>query len=168
VSSAIVAILALTIVLLMMLGELWLSRINERELRRRGAIEPRDEAYRMMRWAYPGVFIVMAVEGALWGPTPANTAIAGAVLLVVSKAFKFWAIASLGSRWTYRVLVLPNAPLVTRGPYALMRHPNYVAVVGELIGMALLVGARLSGPLCLVLFGSLLRVRVRAEEQALY
>ena len=163
-----VAGLALLAVLLLMLAELWLSRINERALRRRGAVEPPDEAYRIMKWAYPGVFVVMAVEGTLYGPAPGAITAAGAALLVVSKVFKFWAIASLGSRWTYRVLVVPGTPLVTRGPYALIRHPNYVAVVGELIGMALLVGARVSGPVCLLLFGSLLRRRVRAEEHALY
>ena len=63
--------------------------------------------------------------------------------------------------------MLPGAPLVTSGPYALMRHPNYVAVVGELVSMALLVGARLSGPVGTFLFALLLRRRMHVENRAL-
>lgn len=163
-----VAGVSLLVVFVPMLIELVVSRRNERDLQRRGAIEPPDEAYRVMRWAYPGVFVVMAIEGSSSGPAPGLATTAGAAVFLLSKALKFWAIASLGSSWTYRVLVLPGAPLVTHGPYALMRHPNYVAVVGELLGMAFFVGARASGPLCLLLFGLLLRRRIRAEERALY
>jgi methyltransferase len=65
------------------------------------------------------------------------------------------------------VLVLSGAPLVTQGPYAFVRHPNYIAVVGELLGMALLVGARVTGPLASVLFSLLLARRIRVEDRAL-
>jgi methyltransferase len=158
---------SLAVVLLLMLAELQLSRVNERALRQRGAVEPADEVYRTMRWAYPVLFVAMAIEGAIWGWPPGATTVAGVTVFVLSKMLKFWAIASLGFRWTYRVFVLPGAPLVTRGPYAFMRHPNYVAVVGEIVGMALLVGARMTGPIAIIGFGSLLRRRIRAEERAL-
>jgi methyltransferase len=49
--------------------------------------------------------------------------------MFLAKALKFWAIASLRTRWTYKVLVVPALPLVTTGPYQWMRHPNYVAVL---------------------------------------
>jgi methyltransferase len=65
------------------------------------------------------------------------------------------------------VLVLPGVPLVRSGPYALMRHPNYVAVVGELAGMALLTGARVAGPAGALLFVCLVYRRIQAEEAAL-
>jgi methyltransferase len=85
----------------------------------------------------------------------------------MAKALKAWAIQALGVRWTFRVLVLPGVPLVTRGPYALMRHPNYVAVVGELVGAALMFGSPVTGPVGLIAFGSLLRRRIAVEERAL-
>jgi methyltransferase len=56
---------------------------------------------------------------------------------------------------------------VCTGPYAVLRHPNYVAVVGELLSMALLVGAVISGPIAVLLFGLLLRQRIRLEDRAL-
>ena len=151
----------------MMLGESLISRRNEQQLRQRGAIEPLDDVYPTMRWAYPGAFVAMAAEGALFGPSGARLMLAGALLLGAAKALKWWAMASLGTRWTFRVLIVPDAPLAHTGPYAALRHPNYVAVVGELVSMALMVGARVSGPVTVLLFGLLLRQRIRVEDRAL-
>jgi methyltransferase len=158
---------AVAAVLLMMLAEMQLSRYNERTLRANGAVEPPDDVYRTMAWVYPLLFVVMAVEGAGWGVAPGMTTLVGATLFGVSKGLKFWAIASLRSRWTFRVLVPPGSPLVTTGPYGFLRHPNYVAVMGELASMALMVGARVTGPVAMLLFGVLIRHRIRVEEAAL-
>jgi methyltransferase len=76
-------------------------------------------------------------------------------------------VASLGPRWTFRVLVLPDAPLIRSGPYAHLRHPNYVGVMGELSGMALMAGARWTGPIVVLVFAALLAARIRVEERAL-
>ena len=150
-----------------MLGELWWSRRNERRLLQRGAIEAPDRVYPTMRWAYPGVFVLMAMEGVVRGAPPVPVAVIGAALFVAAKALKYWAIASLGTFWTYRVLVVPGARLVTSGPYRFVRHPNYVAVIGELLGMMLMTGAWLTGPPGTLFFGSLLWRRIRDEETAL-
>jgi methyltransferase len=109
----------------------------------------------------------MAIEGTLRGALVIPVMWAGLVVFLAAKALKTWAIASLGHRWTYRVLVLPDAPLVTRGPYAFIRHPNYVGVIGELVGFAMLTGALVSGPLATIVFAELVRRRIVAEEKAL-
>jgi methyltransferase len=162
-----IALVWLLVVLLLMLAESLVSRRHERLLRERGAVEPPGDVYATMRWAYPAAFIAMAVEGTLFGPSPAPVAVSGAVLLAAAKALKWWAMASLGVRWTFRVLVVPGAPLVTHGPYAIWRHPNYIAVGGELVAMALMVGARVSGPLATLLFSWLMWRRTRVEDRAL-
>jgi len=164
----VLSITALIIVLAIMLGELRWSQRNERALLRKGAVAADDPAYATMRWAYPGAFVAMALEGVLTGTPRSEVVSAGAVLFVAAKALKVWAIASLGERWTYRVFVLPGAPLVTAGPYRFLRHPNYAGVVGELAGMALFVGAAVTGPIALVAFSWLLARRIRAEEKAIY
>ena len=166
-SRALVAASALAVMGLIMLGELRVSRRNEGRLRAQGAIEPPDPVYATMQWAYPGVFVAMAIEGGIAGPEPGLPTVAGVVTMMAAKALKFWAIATLGTRWTYKVLVLPGVPLVDRGPYRVMRHPNYVAVIGELVGMALVTGARVAGIAGTVLFASLLYRRIAAEERAL-
>ena len=153
--------------MLLMLAEFRMSRRNERNLLRLGAFEPPDDVYSTMRWAYPGVFIAMALEGALTGRRPGIITLAGLIVFCLAKAMKLWAVRSLGSRWTFRVLVPPDVPLVVRGPYAFLRHPNYVAVVGEMVGMALLVGAPISGPIGTLLFSALLRRRIQVENLAL-
>jgi methyltransferase len=162
-----VALIALLVVLAMMVVEWRISRHNEQVLRARGALEPADDVYATMQWGYPAAFFAMAVEGAIFGSGSRMTIFVGALLMAASKALKFWAVASLGWRWTFRVLVVPAMPLVVHGPYAMVRHPNYIAVVGELVSMAVLVNARLTGPLAAVLFSLLLYRRIRVEERAL-
>jgi len=164
-----VAIAVLTVVaaLLMMGGELVLSLFNERQLRAKGAVEPPGDVIATMRWAYPVAFIAMAVEGALSGPSPAPVLLGGLALFGIAKALKVWAISSLGSRWSYRVLILPGAPLVTTGPYRFLSHPNYLAVVGELVSVAMIVAAPITGVLATFGFGMLMRARIRVEDRAL-
>ena len=163
----IVAALTLTAVLLFMLIEAQLSMHNERLLRAKGAVEAPDDVFGVMRWAYPACFVAMGVEGAALGPGSPRVMLAGLALLGVAKAFKLWAIGSLGVRWSFRVLVLPGAPLVATGPYRYLRHPNYLAVCGEIVAVALMLRARITGPLALLGFGFLMWRRIAIEERAL-
>ena len=162
-----IAVLTVVAALLMMGGELVLSQFNERQLRAKGAIEPPGDVIAAMRWAYPVSFVAMAVEGALSGPSPDSVLAGGLVLFGLAKALKVWAIASLGLRWSYRVLILPGAPLVSSGPYRYLSHPNYLAVVGELVSIAMIVAAPLSGMLATFGFGLLMRARIGVEDRAL-
>lgn len=161
------AIVTVAVVLLMMLIELRVSLGNERALRARGASAPPDPAYNGMRVVYPATFVAMGIEGAFSAPSPGGLVLAGVAVFVLGKLLKVWAITALGPFWTYKVLVIPGETLVTRGPYAWMRHPNYVGVVGELVGAALILGARFTGPVSLAVFGWLLWRRIGAEERAL-
>lgn len=158
---------ALGVVLLAMIGEALHAARNERALLSQGAVEPAGDVYKTMRWAYPLCFIAMAIEAAMRGTPPPSLFRVGIVLFVFAKALKYWAIATLGPRWTFRVLVLPSAPLVVTGPYVYVRHPNYVAVVGELIGGAVMFAAPLAGVLALLGFGWLMLRRIAVEDRAL-
>jgi methyltransferase len=160
-------VLVLLAVMLMMLGEAIVSRSHERTLREQGAIEPPGDVYATMLWAYPGAFVVMAAEGVVAGPAATLISASGVILMAAAKALKWWAMVSLGVRWTFRVLIVPGAPLVTRGPYAIWRHPNYIAVVGEFLAMALITNARVTGPLTTLLFSWLMWQRIRIEDRAL-
>lgn len=152
-----------------MLIEARLAAANERVQFARGGVEPATDVYAVMRVAYPAVFIVMIGEG-LWRGAAFVSVVAlipGFVCFVLAKVLKWWAILTLGDAWTFRVVVLPGAPLVATGPYRWMRHPNYVAVVGELAGVALMSGARISGLLGTLVFGALMFRRIVVEERAL-
>jgi methyltransferase len=150
-----------------MLLEAGRSRRNETTLRARGAVEPAGDVYPWMQIAYPGCFVALVAEAALRQDPSGAAVVAGAVVFLIAKALKYWAIATLGERWTFRVLVLPGEPLVTAGPYRWMRHPNYVGVAGELIGAALMAGSPVTGAIAFVTFGGMMLARIRVEERAL-
>ena len=165
--AAAIAFVTVLAVLLIMAGEAVLSRFNEALLRAKGAVEPAGDVIGIMRWAYPLSFIAMFVEGALTGPAPREILLWGLALLGAAKALKLWAITTLGSRWTYRVLVLPDAPLITSGPYRFLSHPNYIAVVGEIASVAMIVWAPITGVLAVIGFGWLMIQRIAVEDRAL-
>jgi len=153
-------------VLLLMLVELQLSYFNERALRARGAVEPPDDPYRLMRLAYPGAFVAMGLEGATHALNR-DALVAGLVLLGVAKLLKFWVMATLRDRWTFKVLVPKDAQLVTAGPYRFVNHPNYVAVILELVAVALALSAPVTGLASVLLFVWILRRRMAVEDRAL-
>ena len=171
------------VVLPWLLLETWRSRRNERALRAAGAVEPPEDVYAWMRVAYPGMFAAMTLEGMLRPPraatlvamfpdsvttTPADLAVvAGIGVFLAGKLLKWWAILSLGRFWSFHVLVLPGAPLVRSGPYRLMRHPNYVGLMGEIAGVALMMRAPFTGVGSAIVFGALLVARIRVEERLL-
>lgn len=157
-----------------LLAETRLSRTNERRLRERGAIAPPGDVYKVMAVLYPAAFLAMAGEG-MWraaheparptgGP---NWFVSGVLLFLASKALKYWAIRTLGERWTFRVFIVPDLPLVTTGPYRYVAHPNYVGVVGELVSTAMMCGAPVAGAAGVILFGAVLWMRVRFESGVL-
>jgi methyltransferase len=150
-----------------MAAEARVARRNERALRAQGASEPADDVFAIMRIVYPLCFLSMIAEGLVRAPTTNALVITGAAIFLSAKLLKYWAIAALGRRWTFRVLVPPNSSLVTTGPYQFLQHPNYVAVLGELIGFALLAQAPAAGIVALVTFGLVLAARVRSENRAL-
>ena len=154
----------LALVFVPMIVEARLAAVNERVQLARGGVEPPGDVYAIMGIAYPGVFLAMIVFSSIM---PFVVVIAGFVIFVLAKILKAWAIISLGEAWTFRVIVRPGVPLVASGPYRWLRHPNYVAVVGELVGVALMSGARIAGPLGTILFGLLMLRRMSVEERAL-
>ena len=158
-----------------MLAEARVAARHDRGLRARGAIEPSCDPYRVMAILYPLCFVLMIAEG-IWrvstaGAPPGLAApswfASGLLMFVAAKAVKYWAIHALGDRWSFRVMVLPGAPLITSGPYRYVAHPNYIGVIGELAGTAMMMGAVATGPIGVVLFGFVLWKRIRCEETSL-
>ena len=150
-----------------MLSEARRSWRNEAALRKSGAIEAAGDVYRAMQVAYPGCFLLMIGESWMWDRGLGRSFAAGVVVFAAAKLLKYWAIVTLGPRWSFRVLVTPGAPLVVSGPYRWLRHPNYVGIAGELTGAALMAYAPVTGVISLVLFGALMLARIGVEERAL-
>ena len=164
--SALIVVTAL-VVLGFLLVEARRAARHERGRFARGGVEPTGDVYAMMRVAYPGALLAMLAEGILRQPPAPLVLASGAALFAAAKALKWWAILSLGSAWTFRVIVIPGQALVESGPYRYLRHPNYVAVAGEFLALALLTGARVTGPIATAAFGALMLRRIAVENRAL-
>ena len=152
----------------MLIVEARRAAANERRQRSRGGIEPPGDVYAIMAVAYPGMFAAMMAESlARGGSVGLPVWVAGLTVFALAKALKWWAILSLGDCWTFRVLVVPGTVAVRHGPYRFVNHPNYLAVVGEIAGVALMTNARVSGPCAVVVFGALMLRRITIETRAL-
>ena len=158
---------ALLLVYVAMGLEAWLAAVNERWLLARGARVIEDRSFPWMRVTYPAGFLAVIIEGWWRGGPPGGWSSAGIAIFSLGKLVKYAAIGSLGKRWSFRVLVLPGADLVTHGIYAVLRHPNYVGVALEVVGIALWMQAPITGTLFAVTFGLILAWRIRIEERAL-
>ena len=152
----------LLLVTLQRVGELWLSRRNTRRLLADGAREHAPGHYPLI------VAVHVLWLGALWWLAPLRP-IDGFWLgmFVLVEIARIWVLASLGSRWTTRIIVLPEAPLVRRGPYRFFNHPNYLIVVAEIAVLPLVFGLWQVALAFTVLNAAVLAIRIRAENQAL-
>jgi methyltransferase len=150
------------------LVELYLSKRNAARAFARGAAEYGLGHYRVMA-VFHTLFLVSCVaEPWLCGRAfPGALAWAALTGSLLAQALRYWAIATLGDRWNTRVIVLPNAPPVTGGPYRFVRHPNYLAVIVEIALLPLVHGAWVTALAFSLGNAALLWVRIRAEEAAL-
>jgi methyltransferase len=113
------------------------------------------------------MFAAMTAEGLLGAPACSTLVAIGICVFLAAKLLKWWAILSLGRLWSFHVLVLPGAALVTGGPYRFLRHPNYVGLMGEIAGVALMMLAPVTGAGAAIAFGALRVARIRVEDRML-
>lgn len=155
-----IAILAF--VTLQRLGELVLARRNTARLLARGAHEEGAAHYPLI------VLLHGTWLAGLWylaWDQPANLGWLGVFVLL--QVGRVWVIATLGERWTTRIIVLPGAPLVATGPYRFMSHPNYCVVAAEILALPLVFGLVMYGLVFSLLNALVLWRRIHAESAAL-
>lgn len=118
---------------------------------------------------YPAMMLVHAAWLAGLWPLGYDRPVIPAYLIafLVLQIARYWVLATLGRRWTTRVIVLPGAPLVERGPYRVMRHPNYVVVAGELVLVPLALGLPIYALVFLILYAGAAFLRIQVENAAL-
>jgi methyltransferase len=158
----ILSIVVLGLVTAQRLGELVLANRNTRALRARGAVEIGAGHYPLI------VALHAAWLAGLWALAwnrPVN--LAWLCLFIILQLLRVWVIASLGRRWTTRIIILPGETLVRRGPYRFVSHPNYMVVAGEMAVLPLVFGLGAYALAFSLLNAAVLFVRIRAENRAL-
>lgn len=153
----------LLLILAQRLLELIYANGNTRRLRARGAIEAGAGHYPVMIVLHAAWLLAMAITIPAEQPPESAALTAVGVLM----AMRMWVLVSLGRYWTTRILTLPGAPLVRRGPYAWLRHPNYWVVAGEVALVPLALNATGVAVTFSILNGALLAWRVAVEDRAL-
>lgn len=155
------ALIALVIV--QRLGELWLSRRNGERLLAQGAVELGARHYALI----VGLQVLWLATLLVFAPSDAALQPFWLGVYVLLQGLRFWVILSLGRYWTTRVYHLPGAPLVRRGPYRWLRHPNYVVVLAEVVVLPLVVHLWWAAVAFGVLHSAVLYWRIRVEETGL-
>ncbi len=144
------------------IAELWWARQNERRLRGAGGAE----------YGRPHLILIVLLHGAwligMWAlayDRPVEPLFL--VLVVILQIARFWVLATLGRRWTIRIIVVPGEKLVARGPYRWLRHPNYAVVTGEIAAVPLALGLPFYALVFSILNAAVLAIRIPAENAAL-
>jgi methyltransferase len=148
------------------LVELVVSKRNLAWARSRGGREYGFGHYPFMVFLHTGLLVACVIEASHRSFIPA-LGWPMLALVLLAQALRWWCITTLGPRWNTRIVVVPGLPLVDRGPYRWVRHPNYVAVVMEGIALPLVHTAWITAAVFTVVNAGLLRVRISAENAAL-
>jgi len=150
------------------LVELAVSRRNVRRLLAAGGREHGAGHFPPMALfhaVFPAAALVEVL--ALDRPFPGFWGWLGLAVVLLAQALRWWAVATLRGAWSVRVVVVPGSPPVTGGPYRLLRHPNYLAVVLEVAAVPMVHGAWLTAVIGTVLNAWLLAIRIPLEERVL-
>ena len=148
--------------------ELSISRAHVRAALAHGAIEAGRGHFPFMVLLHSAFFVSCFAEVfVLDRPFPGLLGFAALVFLLLAQVLRYSAIVALGERWSVRIIVWPNRGPVTTGPYRWIKHPNYVAVVVELLCLPLVHGAWITALAFSIANAAVLAVRVREEERAL-
>jgi methyltransferase len=156
------AAVILALVTLQRAGELVLSRSNTQKLLARGAVEIAPGHYPLIVAVHTAWLVSLWVFG---HDQPVNAW--AFFLYLVVQGFRFWVMWTLGPRWTTRIIVLPEQPLVSAGPYRFLSHPNYAVVAAEIAVLPLALGLPLLAAVFTILNAAVLTIRIRAENRAL-
>jgi methyltransferase len=144
------------------IAELWWARQNERRLLAAGGVEYGRSHLLLIVFLHAAWLIGMWVLAYHRPVEPLFF-----VIVVILQIARFWVLATLGRRWTIRIIVVLGEKLVARGPYRWLRHPNYTVVTGEIAAVPLALGLPLYALVFSILNAAVLAVRIPAENAAL-
>jgi methyltransferase len=156
------ASIILALVTLQRIGELVLAQYNTKNLKARGAIEVGVSHYPLIVAVHTAWLITLWIIGRY---QPVN--LPALAVFVALQGLRVWIIATLGSRWTTRIIVLLGEPLITSGPYRYLAHPNYAVVAAEIATLPLALYLPMTALVFTLLNAVVLFIRVRAESRVL-
>lgn len=149
------------------LAELYIAKQNEKQMKETGAVEYGKTHYRWMVLMHVSFFIVLTFEVIGFSRTLSTLWPIWLSLFLVAQTGRVWVITSLGKHWNTKIIVIPDAEVVVKGPYRYIKHPNYLIVATEIIVISLLFNAFYTAILFSLLNAWMMSIRIPLEEKAL-
>jgi methyltransferase len=148
--------------------ELVVSNRNQKWSQTQGGVEYSFGHYPFMVFLHTGLLAASLVEFYIFKPKLIPGLVWAMFSLVIASQFlRWWCVFTLGKRWNTRIIIVPNLPRITSGPYRFLQHPNYVAVVVEGFALPMVGFSWITATVFTLLNIPLLFIRIRAENQAL-
>lgn len=151
--------------ILLRIAELLLARSNEKWILQRGAVEYGQKHYLLIVMLHVFFFVSLIAEYLI--AEPASYSLSLLLLLFIILALKIWTILSLGKFWNTKIYHIPDYPLIKKGPYRYLKHPNYILVIAEIAVIPLIFHLYYTAVLFTVLNAFMLTVRIKEENRAL-
>ncbi|MED4126912.1 isoprenylcysteine carboxyl methyltransferase family protein [Shouchella miscanthi] len=158
----------ISVIIAQRLIEVVVAKRNERWMKSNGGIEVGKTHYHWMVALHVSFFIALLLEVTFTTPSFTSISVVALLIVIIAQCIRIWALTSLGRYWNTKIIVLPDAPVVEKGPYRFLRHPNYAVVMTEIAFVPLIFQAYWTAILFTVLNAWMLSVRIRVEEKALY
>lgn len=147
--------------------ELYIAKQNEKQLKAAGAVEYGESHYRWMVLMHLSFFIVLIIEVVVLERDVSGLWPIWLALFLIAQSGRIWVIRSLGKHWNTKIIVVPDADVVIKGPYKFFKHPNYIIVATEILVISLLFNAYYTAIIFSLLNVWMMMVRIPLEEKAL-
>lgn len=155
------------LIVIQRLIELVIAKRNERFMKEKGALEFGKSHYPVIVIIHSMFFISFLIEVVYFEKDLSPIWPLLLMMFLLTQAGRLWALFSLGIYWNTKILVLPNASIIKRGPYRVMKHPNYFIVSLEFLIIPLLFQAYVTAVIFTILNAFILAIRIPTEERAL-
>ncbi len=140
---------------------------NAKWVKSQGGYEAGKDHYKYIVLLHSLFFISLLIEISITNKGFVLWSIIPLIAFLLAQVGRVWALSSLGRFWNTRIMILPGAKVVAKGPYKYLRHPNYAVVVTELACLPLIFQAYWTALIFTLLNAFILSVRIRVEEKAL-
>lgn len=158
-------IIYISFIILLRIGELFLSKRNEKWLLQNGAVEYGKKHYPFIIALHSLFFLSLILE---YTSQPTHSfSLLILLLYFLLLAIKVWVITTLGKFWTTKIYRIQNLPLINEGPYKYFKHPNYIVVIFEIATIPLVFHLYYTALIFSLLNAVVLTVRIKEENKAL-
>ena len=148
-------------------AELRVAKRHEKILKALGANEFDSNGYRFIVGMHIAFFLSLVFEKLIFSRTVNQEWKILILIFFAAQFLRYWAIASLGVYWNTKILVLPKHPSLRKGPYRILRHPNYISVITEIAVIPLILSCYVTGAIFIIMNAFVIRRRIKIEAKAL-